>query len=213
MLDQLKMAIVDADPIFRIGFNYSFRHHEFVEIVADGGTAPDAIRIVDQQRPDVILLDIDINGALEALRVISKSWPAVKTIMLAVSSREDLAKSAFAAGARAYIIKGMTVPDFLPVIQRVHSGETYVTPSLMAAWMSPANGQRCRIADETGMHSLTDREREILDLVACGQTNKEIARVLDLSEKTVKFHMTVIMEKLHVRNRVEAALCCWKGSD
>jgi two-component system, NarL family, nitrate/nitrite response regulator NarL len=213
MTAQLRMAIVDADPIFRIGVNYFLRHDAVVEIVGEGDAAPDAIHFAEEQRPDLVLLDIDIPGAIEAVRVISDSYPTVKTIMLGGSSSEALVRSAFNAGARACVRKGIPAQEFVPVMQQVYRGEIYLTPSLLANWLSPINRQQCQIVSDDDIHGLTSRERQILDQVACGHTNKEIAKLFEISEKTVKFHMTTIMEKLHVRNRVEAVLCRLKSGD
>lgn len=213
MTDPIRIAIVDADPIFRSGFINAFGHNELLELVGEGATGPDAIRIVDEQQPDVVLLDIGLpGGTIEALRVIRNSWPAVKIIMLANHSSSENLEQVFAAGARAYVRKGISAAEFVPIFRTVQRGDIYVTPTILPRWLDQSKRDSGDSAQEFGIRDLTDRERQILDHVSRGLTNKEVARILDVSDKTVKFHMTTIMEKLHVRNRVEAAMCCYKSS-
>jgi DNA-binding NarL/FixJ family response regulator len=125
--------------------------------------------------------------------------------MLTVSEEEDDVTAALRAGARAYVLKGVAARELARIVRAVAAGEVYVTPSLASNLLFGLTGGSARQATSS-LDELTERERQILELVASGDSNKEIAAQLYLSEKTVKHHMTNILQKLQVRNRVEAAL-------
>ncbi len=133
--------------------------------------------------------------------------------MLTVSEREEDVAASLKAGARGYILKGVTSRDLVRAVQSIHAGESYVTPTLAASLLIEwREGQGGMDIPTTPLDELSGRERQILELLATGCSNKEIARELDLSEKTVKHYMTNILQKLQVRNRVEAALLAQKGT-
>ena len=177
-------------------------------MVAEGASADDAIRIVKDELPDIVLLDVSMpGGGIEAARTISRVCPVVKIIMLTVSESEEHVAQALAAGARGYVLKGTSGPELINTMRAVSRGEYYVTPGLggAPADASPSAAEG-RAAQDGDLPELTKREEQILDHVARGMTNKEIAKSLSISEKTVKHYMTNIMQKLRVRNRVEAVL-------
>lgn len=211
MPEHIRIAVIDDHPLLLVGLTAALRRREGIEIVGEGATANEAIRIARQKRPDIMVLDIGIpGGGIEAQRVILSSCPGVKTIILTGSAAEELVIAALEAGARAYVLKETTGPELERAIAAVQHGETYVTPSLAARLLQ---GSRRRTLEkpahqsvEHGLDALTHREEEILDHACRGLTNKEIARSVNVSEKTVKHYMTTIFEKLHVRNRVEAVL-------
>ncbi|WP_350245287.1 response regulator transcription factor [Deinococcus sonorensis] len=125
-------------------------------------------------------------------------------MMLTVSADEADVTAALRAGARGYALKGISGRELRSVVRSLHAGEVYVTPGLAASLLLELSGPRRPTTDP--LSELTARERQILEGVAAGRSNKEIARDLDLTEKTVKGYMTNVLQKLHVRNRVEAAL-------
>jgi DNA-binding NarL/FixJ family response regulator len=151
----------------------------------------------------------DLAG-IEAARAITQSCPFVKTIMLTVSESEEHVSQALAAGAQGYVLKGTSGPELINTMRAVARGESYVSPGLAARLLTIARRPPPSSNDAGDLPELTRREEGILDHVARGMTNKEIARTLNISEKTVKHYMTNIMQKLHVRNRVEAALAAQK---
>ena len=131
--------------------------------------------------------------------------------MLTASEDEDDLLAALKAGARAYILKGVSARELLSAIRSVIAGESYVTPALAASLLSEMSGASGKTRlPASPLDELTERERQILEQVAQGNSNKEIALSLHLSEKTVKHYMTNVLQKLHVRNRVEAALLAQK---
>lgn len=206
MTDVLHIAIVDDHPLFREGVAHTLGAQPDIEIVAEGESAADAVRIAAERLPDVMLLDVSMpGGGLNAVRQIARDYPVIKLVMLTVSEEEEDVTTALRAGARAYVLKGVAARELLRILRAVAAGEVYVTPSLAANLLFELSGGGGR---QTGspLDDLTERERQIVELVAAGDSNKEIAAQLHLSEKTVKHHMTNILQKLQVRNRVEAAL-------
>jgi DNA-binding NarL/FixJ family response regulator len=126
--------------------------------------------------------------------------------MLTVSESEEHVSQALAAGAQGYVLKGTSGPELIHTMRAVARGESYVSPSLAARLLTMSRRTPQVSNEDSDRADLTPREEGILDHVALGMTNKEIARRLSISEKTVKHYMTNIMQKLHVRNRVEAVL-------
>lgn len=207
MRDATRIAVVDDHPLFREGVTSILTRSGRHKLVAIGGSASDALEIAKTYLPDILLLDIMMpGGGLDAVRDISTAYPAVKVVMLTSSEDEADISTALASGARGYILKGIGSTELLSTLEAVAGGETYVSPNLAARVLVQ---MRRKLDTGHATHdacTLTHREEEILDQVAEGRTNKEIARHFEISEKTVKHYMTNIMQKLHVRNRVEAAL-------
>ncbi len=205
--DKLRIAIVDDHPLFREGVAATLNGMPDLEVIGQGGNADQAIQLALDLLPDVLLLDISLpGGGIEATREIVRLCPYVKVIMLTASENEQHVSSALEAGARGYILKGIGVAELVRTIHAIHGGEHYVTPQLAARLLSIMKTIPSAPQAAGALPDLTKREEQILDGVAEGKTNKEIARVLNISEKTVKHYMTNIMHKLQVRNRVEAAL-------
>ena len=205
MPDRLRVAVVDDHPLFRQGVVHTLRGAHELDVVGEGATAEDAIQIAGKELPDILLLDLSIpGGGIEATRSITQTSPDTKVVVLTISEREDDVTKALEAGAKGYVLKGTTSSNLVETLFAVSRGESYVTPALAARLLKHATQQDPSRAPS--LPELTTREAEILAEVARGLTNKEIARALALSEKTVKHHMTNIMQKLQVRNRVEAAI-------
>ncbi len=205
MDEALHVAVVDDHPLFREGVAHSLRTQPGITVVAEGATAADALAIA-ADLPDVMLLDVSMpGGGIAALGRITAAYPVVKVVMLTVSEDEEDVTAALRAGARGYVLKGVAARELVGVVRAVAAGEVYVTPSLATSLLVELTSPTNRLPTSP-LADLTERERQIVELVAGGDSNKEIATQLGLSEKTVKHHMTNILQKLQVRNRVEAAL-------
>jgi DNA-binding NarL/FixJ family response regulator len=153
-------------------------------------------------------------GGINAARSIASACPIVKIIMLTVSEDEDDVLAALKVGARGYILKGVSGPELVQIVRAIYTGQAYVTPALAASllgeWHPSTNADQ---PPSDPLSELTPRERGILELVSTGKSNKEVAQALFLSEKTIKHYMTNILQKLQVRNRVEAALLARQATE
>ncbi len=207
-MDKIRLVIVDDHPIFREGVASALGAEADVAIVGQGATAEDAVRLARELLPDVILLDVNLPGGdLKAARTISTSFPTVRIVILIGSADEGILAAALKAGARACALKGVVVRELIGILRAVHAGEGYISPSLAAQLLSEGTSpHRRQPAAKDDFERLTESEQQILKLIAIGRSNKEIGRKLFLTEKTIKLYVTSILQKLHVRNRTQAAL-------
>jgi two-component system, NarL family, nitrate/nitrite response regulator NarL len=211
MSDKIHLVIVDDHPLFREGVVNTLRAEPGLEVVGQGTTAEDAIRLVGDLLPDLILLDLTIpGGGMNAAQAIATACPVTKIVILTASEEEDHVVLALKTGARAYILKGVSARELVSILRAVGAGAGYVPPALAARLLAELTGGATARPVADTLSELTEREYQILERVAAGCINKEIAQQLSLSEKTVKHYMTNILQKLQVRNRVEAALLAQK---
>lgn len=204
----IRVAVIDDHPLLREGVAHTLESEEGIAVVAQGSCAQDAIRIAREEEIHVMLIDISMPGnSINAVRSIVKENPNLKLAILTVSESEDHVMAAMQSGCDGYILKGVSGPELVSVVRTIYEGQSYVSPSLAARLFS--RSQERHGSSQLGadpLDSLTYREEQILDLVAQGWSNREVAEKLSLSEKTVKHYMTNILKKLQVRNRVEATL-------
>jgi two-component system, NarL family, nitrate/nitrite response regulator NarL len=215
MLLKTRVVIVDDHPLFREGVAAILANDSDFEVVGQGSTADDAVKLVHELLPDLIMMDIDIPGSgLAAAQTISEQCPVTCILFLTVSENVDHLISALKTGARAYILKGVAGRELVRILKEVHSGESYLPSGLAASLLIEMSSPRPVInKHHSPLDELTEREREIMEKLAAGLSNKEIGLKLHLSEKTVKHYMTNILQKLRVRNRVEAALIAQRQGD
>jgi len=205
-MSDIRVLVADDHPLFRQGVIHTIRDQPGLTLVGEASTAAETIQRAIETSPDVILLDLQFpdGSGLDVLQAVMPECPATGVIVLTVVEDEDTLLQALKMGARGYVLKGIGGGDLGSVVRAVAAGETYVTPQMAGRLLKELTGRPARSGDN--IEDLSDREHQILELVANGLTNKEIADQLFLSEKTVKHYMTNILEKLQVRNRVEAAL-------
>ncbi|WP_105370593.1 MULTISPECIES: response regulator [Neorhizobium] len=214
MMTAVKIAVVDDHPLFREGVTRSLGEIEGFEMVGEGGSREDAIRIVREICPDVMLMDISMPGnGLDAIAEALDICPELKIVMLTVSEASDDIAKAIKLGAKGYVLKGVGSRGLAEVVKTVASGESYVSPALSAKLIAGLSAPAEKAEKQDLLAELTEREQEVLTLVASGLSNKRVARELDLHEKTVKHHMTRILSKLKVSNRTEAALTLRDAAD
>ncbi|MBT3206702.1 MAG: response regulator transcription factor [Gammaproteobacteria bacterium] len=205
-----RILVIDDHPLLREGVSSTLDAVDDFEVIGQGGSYSDAITMAHDLIPDTILLDISMpGGGVEAARELHETLPSIKLIMLTASEDEKDVMSALQAGANAYILKGIGGKELIKIVRQVSAGETFITPSLATnilvhSYNEEAPGQAA-LQDK-----LNKRESEILKALERGLTNKQIAEELFLSEKTIKHYMTNILQKLQVKNRVEAALIAQK---
>jgi DNA-binding NarL/FixJ family response regulator len=205
MNDRIRVVIADDHPLLREGVARTLEESGLFSVVGQCGSAEEATALAEALRPDVALLDISMPGSgLVAARSIGERAPEVRVVVLTVSEAGDDIMEALRAGARGYVLKGVGAAALVEILSSIARGESYVSPSLAARLLTEMRIGRSN--DKDPLADLTRREEQILRLVADGLSNKEVGLKLDLQEKTVKHHMTRILNKLHVRNRTEAAV-------
>ncbi|MBI2316685.1 MAG: response regulator transcription factor [Betaproteobacteria bacterium] len=209
--ERIRILVADDHPLFREGVVHSLASEADFQVVGQAASGEQALEMVRDLLPDVVLLDIGMPGwgGLVSAEKIATACPAARIVMLTVVEDEDNLRAAFKAGARAYVLKGVSAHELARVVRAVDQGEVYVTPSLAAGILVTLT--RRSSAPRDPLEELTERESEILRLVGHGLTNREIGERIHLSEKTIKHYITNILEKLHVRSRVEAAMLVARG--
>ena len=213
MSEPIRILVADDHPLFREGVIHSLAAEPDFAVIGEAASGEEALRLARDLLPDVLLLDIAMPGwdGLLTAEKITTACPATKIVMVTVFEDEDKLLAAFKAGARGYVLKGVSARELATAVRAAAHGEVYVTPSLAAGILLALTHGR----PTDPLQELTEREQEILKLVGKGMTNREIGERLHLSEKTIKHYITNILEKLQVRSRVEAALVAarreWKG--
>ena len=179
-----------------------------IEVVAATAGVTEAARLVQETKPDVLLLDLNLppHGGLALLRTLQDCGWSGPTLILTVSDSEDDLANALHAGARGYLLKDMEPEDVTDAILRAVRGETVVAPAMTMKLVDLLQPGRQNKTKDNLLRQLTEREREILDHLARGMSNKAIARALDISYDTVKLHVRHILSKLNFTSRVEAAV-------
>lgn len=207
MSSAVRIAVIDDHPLFREGVIRSLTETGRFTVVGEGGSSMDAVRIAAEARPDILLIDLSMPGeGLSAIAPIRTRDPNMRIVVLTVSEAAEDVAVALNGGVNGYVLKGVGSRALTEILVAVANGETYVTPTLSARLLSHLSSDKRSPIVTDPIHSLTSREREVLDLVAQGLSNKEIAIRLDLHEKTIKHHMTAILAKLRASNRTEAAM-------
>ena len=207
MMEPIRIVIADDHPLYREGVARSLSEDAGLSVVGQAQDALGAAELAERLQPDVVLLDVSMphGGGLAALRQIMTMENPPKVAMLTASEEDDVVMQALKAGALGYILKGVGSRDLVAVVKDLANGQSYVSPALAGRILNAMrSGAAARAANP--IDDLSKREEDILRLVAEGKSNKEVGLALELQEKTVKHYMTSILQKLHVRNRVEAAV-------
>jgi DNA-binding NarL/FixJ family response regulator len=197
--DVTRVLVVDDHPLFRDGLAGLLRTVPEVELVGAVGDGEAAVRACADLVPDVVLMDLNMPGlpGLEAIRRISRLQPAPAVLVLTMVDDDDSVTAALQMGARGYLLKGAVQEEVLAAIRTVGAGGVV---------FGPGAAQRVLAGDRGVAATLTEREAQVLALIADGRSNTEIARELELSLKTVQNHVSHVLAKLQVRDRTQAAL-------
>ena len=194
---KISVLIVDDHPIMRVGIAAIINARSEMETVAQAGTGEEAIELYDRYQPDITLMDLRLPGmsGVETIRAIRKRHAQACFVVLTTYEGDEDIYQALEAGARAYIIKGMPHEALIDGLRRVHSGGRFLP--------SPVSRT---LAARTPDSDLSSREREVLQLLAHGESNKEIAARLGITEATVKCHVSVVLMRLQVKDRTQAVV-------
>ena len=200
----IEILVVDDHPMFRQGVVISLQSTPEFKVVGETSSGEEALDLALALMPDVVLLDISMPGwsGIVTAEKIAMACPATTIIMLTASEDKDKLLAALKAGARGYVLKGVSAKELADVIRSTYAGEVYVSASIASEMLVSLTKGKA----PDPLQELTNREREILLLIGTGLTNRAIGDKINLSEKTIKHYVTNILHKLQVRNRVEAAL-------
>lgn len=202
----IRIVLADDHPIYREGVARTLADAGGIDVVGQAADGDAAVALVAQLQPDLALLDISMpkGGGLAALARIAALPHPPRVAMLTASEEDDDLMQALRLGALGYVLKGVGATELVGVVRGLADGQSYVSPSLAGRLLVGMRNKPGVAANP--LEDLTKREEDILRLVAQGLSNREVGQELDLQEKTVKHYMTAILQKLHVRNRVEAAM-------
>lgn len=202
---KLRVLLADDHTVVRQGLRKILESDDEIEIVGEAGDGRSAVEMVQRMRPHVVVMDValpELNG-IEATRQISKRVDGVRVLVLTMHSDDVYVRQSLKAGARGYLLKDSEDLDLIKAVKAVGNGGSFFSPSvskvLLAGYLGDPSGKEV----EDNLALLTDREREVLQLIAEGKTNKEIANLLSVSINTVETHRKHVMEKLDLHNTAE----------
>ena len=203
----IRVLLVDDHALFRSGIRALLQRHAEFTVVGEAADGVEGIKRCKQHKPDVVLLDLHMPGmsGVETLQLMQQDFPGMAVIMLTVSEESEDLALAMRAGARGYLIKNIETDYLLRAIRRAHAGDVVVAEALTGKLVAQMYGG-AQAAPVSEIDKLTPRERDILACLALGESNKFIARKLDLAESTVKIHVQNVLKKLKLSSRVQAAV-------
>jgi two-component system, NarL family, response regulator LiaR len=195
----IRILVIDDHPVVREGLVASLEDDPEFQVVGAAGSLDEALPQVTARRPDVILLDLELPrvDGLSAIPILGAAHTDARILILTAYDTDERVLGAIRGGAKGYLLKGAPLSEIARAIRAVHAGETYLEPRIASKIVAELGPGR-----KTG--ALSRREREVLRLVAGGQSNKQIAQALGITERTVKFHVASVMNKLGAENRAQA---------
>ena len=207
-LDELRVLVVDDHDLFRTGIR-NLLEEQGVNVVGEASDGEAAIRLAPNLAPDVIIMDLNMPGAggVATTRRLASLAPLSRVVVLTISADDDDVMNAVLAGACGYLLKDSSIQELIAGIRAAAAGESLISPQIAAKVLQQLRSQSKDVeAAETIRAELSDRELEVLKLIANGKDNAQIARELYISPKTVKNHISNILMKLQIENRIQAAV-------
>jgi DNA-binding NarL/FixJ family response regulator len=208
--ERVRVLIVDDHALFRRGLMLVLESEDGIDVVGEADDGEEAVAKAEELAPDVVLMDVRMPrmSGIEATRRVAEALPTSKIIMLTVSDEEDDLYEAIKAGATGYLLKEISIEEVADAVRAVVQGQTLISPSMASKLIAEFSNLAKRASDrqQVPVPRLTERELDVLRLVAQGLTNREIAEQLYIAENTVKNHVRNILEKLHLHSRMEAVL-------
>lgn len=196
----IRVLLADDHTLVRAGFGALLQSLPDIQVVAEADDGREALRLIEEHQPDVVLMDIAMPGlnGLEAVARVTEEFPYVRVIILSVHANEEYVLRALRTGAAGYLLKNASAAELEFAISSATRGETYLSPAVskhVAAYV-----QRVGVETSFSLERLTPRQREVLQLIAEGHTTQEIARLLNVSVKTVEKHRMQLMERLDIHD-------------
>jgi two-component system NarL family response regulator len=208
--EPIRVLVVDDHALFRRGLQMVLEQETDIEVVGEAGDGAEAVERATDTVPDIVLMDVRMpkRGGIDACTAIKDAVPSAKIIMLTISDEEADLYDAIKAGASGYLLKEISIEEVAAAIRAVNEGQSLISPSMASKLLTEFASMIKRTDDRQQVPTprLTDREMEVLKLVAKGLNNRDIAKQLFISENTVKNHIRNILEKLQLHSRMEAVV-------
>lgn len=208
--DTIRVVVADDHALFRRGLEMVLQSEPDIEVVAEAGDGNQVVSLAVEHVPDLVLMDVRMpgQGGIEAAKAVKDAVPNTRILMLTISDEEEDLYDAIKAGASGYLLKEISIDEVAGAIRSVHAGQSLISPSMASKLLNEFAAMARKDEEKQQMPAprLTDREMEVLSLVAQGMNNRDIAKELFISENTVKNHVRNILEKLHLHSRMEAVV-------
>ncbi len=209
-VEPIRVLVVDDHALFRRGLQMVLEQEPDIEVVGEASDGAEAVQKSADTLPDIVLMDVRMpkRGGIDACTAIHEAVPSAKIIMLTISDEEADLYDAIKAGAMGYLLKEISIEEVASAIRAVYGGQSLISPSMASKLLTEFASMIKRTDDRQQVPTprLTDREMEVLKLVAKGLNNRDIAKQLFISENTVKNHIRNILEKLQLHSRMEAVV-------
>lgn len=207
-MSDIRILLADDHALVRRGLHYLLDRAEGMQVAGEAADGREAVRLCEEIRPDVVIMDIgmpNLNG-VEATAQIAKKNPSIGIIILSMHADETYLVRALSAGAKGYLLKDSAETDLIRAVRTVHEGRPFFSPAIAHTLLEDYMRRLQQQNLQDSYDLLTDREREVLQLLAEGKSNKEVATLLDLSLYTVETHRSNLMQKLNLHNTAEIVL-------
>ncbi|MCL6544104.1 MAG: response regulator transcription factor [Bryobacteraceae bacterium] len=207
-MNGIRILLADDHALVRRGLHYLLERANGIQVAGEASDGREAVRLAEELRPDIVIMDIgmpNLNG-IEATAQIVKKNPAIGVIILSMHADETYLVRALSAGAKGYLLKDSAENDLIRAVHTVHAGKPFFSPAIAQTLLEDYMRRLQQQSLQDSYDLLTDREKEILQLLAEGKSNKEVATLLDLSLYTVETHRSNLMQKLNLHNTAEIVL-------
>jgi DNA-binding NarL/FixJ family response regulator len=209
----VRVVLADDQPLVRSGLRVLAADTGDLEIVGEAGTGAQAVQLARDVHPDVVMMDIRMPGmdGIEATRMITAGSPTVRVVILTTFDDDDSVYASLRAGASGFLVKDMALDDILTAIRIVAAGDALIAPSVTRRLIEEFAARPQPAPPRRHIHTITEREREVLILVGCGMSNSEIAAHLYIAPATAKAHVARLLAKLDARDRVQLVIAAYES--
>lgn len=204
-MQEIRVVIVDDDPLVRSALSHFVSRDPEITVIAQAEDGVEAIATVEREQPDVVMMDVQMPemDGIEATAVIAERWPHVRVLAVTTLDGSDTVLPMLSAGASGYLLKDSSAEEIVTGVREVHSGASSLSPRIASMLIRHVRDSTPAATDAEALEPLTEREAEVLQCLAQGMSNAEIAKTLIVSEGTVKAHLGRMMAKWHLRDRVQ----------